>query len=86
MPYGWHDGGWGVLWMILSWALIVAIVVLVVRTFSSGSPNRSDRTDDPWAILDQRFARGEISEDEYRERTRVLEEKRGQARSRRGGT
>ena len=26
MPYGWHDGGWGVLWMILSWGLIVAIM------------------------------------------------------------
>ena len=76
MPYGWHDGGWGVLWMILSWALIVAIVFLVVRAFSSGSPDRSDRIDDPQAILDERFARGEISEDEYRERTRVLGEAR----------
>ena len=76
MRYGWHDGGWGILWMILSWALIVAIVVFIVRAFSSGSPQRPDRTDDPRAIQDERFARGEISEDEYRERTRVLEETR----------
>ncbi|HEX6580512.1 MAG TPA: SHOCT domain-containing protein [Actinomycetota bacterium] len=76
MPYGWHDGGWGVLWMILSWALIIAIVVLVVRAFSSGSSDRLDRTNDPRAILDERFARGEISEDEYRGRTSVLEETR----------
>lgn len=76
MPYGWHDGGWGVLWMILSWALIVAIVVFVVRAFSTGSPDRSERAEDPRAILDERFARGEISEDEYRERTRVLKETR----------
>ena len=76
MPYGWHDGGWGVLWMIASWALIVAIVVFLVRAFSGSSPDRSERTDDPRAILDERFARGEISEDEYRERARVLEETR----------
>ena len=75
MPYGWHDGGWGVLWMIGSWALVVAIVVLVVRAFTS----RSERPQQPKgarAILDERFARGEISEDEYRERSRVLEESR----------
>lgn len=76
MPYGWHDGGWA-FWMILSWALIVAIVVLVVRAFSSGgSSERSERTRDPRAILDERFARGEISEDEYRERTSALNETR----------
>ena len=76
MPYGWHDGGWGILWMILSWALIAAIVVVLVRAFSPVSSDRSGRIDDPKAILDERFARGEISEDEYRERTRVLDETR----------
>lgn len=76
MPYGWHDGGWGVLWMIASWAFIVAVVVFAVRAFSPGSSDRSGRIDDPRAILDERFARGEISEDEYRERRRVLEEAR----------
>lgn len=74
MPYGWHDGGWGVLWMIASWALIVAIVVFAIRAFST--PDRSERTEGPKAILDERYARGEISEDEYRERARVLEESR----------
>jgi putative membrane protein len=76
MPYGWHDGGWGFLWMIGSWVVIVAIVVFAVRAFSSGSPERSGRATDPRSILDERFARGEISEEEYRERKRVLEETR----------
>lgn len=75
MPYGWHDGGWGVLWMVLSWAVIVAIVVFAVRALSPGSTDRSGNVD-PRAILDERFARGEISEQEYRERRRVLEEAR----------
>lgn len=73
MPYGWHDGGWGFVWMILSWALIVAIVVFVIRAFSQGSSGSSDRDQDPLKILDERFARGEISEEEYRERRRVLQ-------------
>ncbi|HZD16835.1 MAG TPA: SHOCT domain-containing protein [Actinomycetota bacterium] len=73
---GWSDGGWGFLWMILSWGLIVAIVVFVVRAFSSGSSDRRSRAAEPRAILDERFARGEMSEDEYRERRRVLEEQR----------
>lgn len=75
MPYGWHDGGWGVVWMILSWALIVAIVVFVIRAFSQPSTGTgtSSRDRDALQILDERFARGEISEDEYRERKRVLQ-------------
>ena len=76
MMYGWHDGGWGVFWMILSWVVIVAIVALLVRVFASGwsSPSKGQR--DPRQILDERFAQGEISEEEYRDRKRVLDESR----------
>jgi len=72
MPYGWHDGGWGILWMIASWALIVALVVWLVRSFSGGGPGRTERKPSPLDILDERFARGEISEEEYEERRRTL--------------
>lgn len=75
MPFGWHDGGWGVVWMILSWALVAAIIVLVVRAFSSGSARSEKHSGDPArTILDERFARGEISEEEHRERRRVLDD------------
>lgn len=74
MPYGWDDGGWGLLWMILSWVLIAAIVVLVVRALSPGSPQSPHGQRGAREILDERYARGEIPEDEYRERTRLLEE------------
>jgi putative membrane protein len=74
MMWGWN-GGWGVFWMILSWVVIVAVVVLVVRamgcSWSSSVPPRNARE-----ILDERFARGELSEEEYRERRRILEENR----------
>lgn len=75
MPYGWHDGGWGFLWMILVWAIFLAIVVVFVRAaFPSGG--RDERSRGAREILAERFARGEISEDEYRERKRVLDESR----------
>lgn len=74
--YGWNDGGWGILWMIVSWAVIVGIVVLIVRAFSGGASSPSERRRDPRGILDERFARGEISEEEYRDRKRVLDESR----------
>ncbi len=74
MPYGWMTG-WGVFWMVFSWALIALIVFLLVRAVSgsssSGSPERADHR-----ILAERFARGEISEQEYRERKKVLDETR----------
>lgn len=63
-----HMGGWGWFWgtlMMLTWvAVIVAVVWLVTRG------TRRDEPGPPRAreILDERYARGELSTDEYRER------------------
>ena len=74
MPYGWHNGGWGVLWMIVSWGLIALVVFLLVRAVAGGPSDRSERPKDARQILEERFARGEISEEEYRDRRGVLDE------------
>ena len=73
MPmWGWHDGWswWAmVLSMVVFWALVVAGIVLVVRAV--GRPARPRSGDDGASgrrILDERFARGEIDEAEYRSR------------------
>ena len=76
MMYGWNNGGWGIFWMILSWVVFVAIVVLLVRAFAGGWSSPSEGRRDPRQILDERLARGEISEGEYRDRKRVLDELR----------
>lgn len=50
-----------------AWALIMVFAVwLLIR-----EPHRDDR-DDPAAILRARFARGEITEEEYRRATAAL--------------
>ncbi len=74
---GWyHDGtGWGgwlvmALAMVAFWALVVLAVVALFRGVTQGRGLGSQQ--DPMEILDQRFARGEIDEDEYHARAAVL--------------
>lgn len=70
--YGHGMGGWGFVLMTISqvlfWALIIVGVVALVRYLSRrtrdmGSPGASRQT--PEQLLAERFARGEISEEEY---------------------
>ena len=75
---GWyHDGaGWGgwlvmTIAMIAFWAMVIVAVVVLFRGNKSGDEESSPRQD-PMDILDQRFARGEIDEDEYHARSAVL--------------
>lgn len=83
----WYDhdvNGWGYALMTISmlafWALVITGVVLLVRQFG-----RTDRTDGsptaprtPEQLLAERFALGEIDEDEYTSRLAAL---RGQMRA-----
>jgi putative membrane protein len=72
---GWMGGGW--LWMVLLTIAFVLVIAWAVRgTAGSGGSQRStsDRSDRPTALeaLDMRFAKGEISEDEYKNMRRTL--------------
>ncbi len=71
--YMWH-GGWifGPFMMILFLALIVAAVVFLVRWLTSSNGRPPASRSDALAILQERFARGEIDKDEYDERRRIL--------------
>jgi putative membrane protein len=69
-------GGWivGALMMLLFWGGLVALVVFLVRGFGSRpSQGHEQKRPDATEILAERFARGEISEDEFEQRKRVLE-------------
>lgn len=75
---GWyHDGpGWGgwvlmTLMMVGFWALVVFAVIALFRGTRADGEWSPDRRD-PTQILDERFARGEIDEDEYHARSAVL--------------
>jgi putative membrane protein len=80
MPgYGGGMGGWGWMFMSLSTlvflALIAGVVWLIVRATATGSTSsRSPATGSAPAreILAERYARGEIDEQEYQQRLRTL--------------
>jgi putative membrane protein len=70
--------GWGWLFGLLLLAGIVALIVLIVRLTADGS-RRSGSTQEQdagrqraRAILDERYARGEIDTAEYEERLRTM--------------
>jgi putative membrane protein len=76
----WGDGwGWG--WiagglvMLVFWGGLIALVVYVVRGGARSSRVGNEQiTHDARNILAERFARGEISEEEFEQRKRVLEQ------------
>jgi putative membrane protein len=72
---GW-GGGWMWLWGVAMMAGFVALVVWLARansaTSASSVPPR-DPTDRAKEILAERFAKGELSTDEYRERVSELQ-------------
>lgn len=62
---GWMSG-WMVIWLFVGLAVLalaVAATVWLVRNMSSGTPRRE---------LDLRYARGDITSDEYQERRQRL--------------
>jgi putative membrane protein len=76
MGYGW-DGWGGGFWMFGGLLLMIGVVVLVVwavMTMSRGghAPNRDWSRPTPNEILRERFARGEISEQEFEQAKKVL--------------
>lgn len=78
---GWRDGfghmmwgGYGIfggLMMLVFWGVVIALIVFAVRWLSDGraGPGRRDAMD----TLRERFAAGEIDEEEFNRRKRVLE-------------
>ncbi len=70
---GW--GGWvlGPLMMVLVLALVAAAIALFLRLFGVLGPvNRSNRVNAALDLLDARFARGEIDDEEYARRKKAL--------------
>ena len=79
-PWGWHMwwGVWGVgmmLFMLLFWALVVAGVVAILRWMfgRSGPAGRADRPDRALEILKERYAKGELTRDQFQAMRRDLE-------------
>jgi putative membrane protein len=83
MAWYWHghDGGVGtwlwLAWMVLFWGGLLAAGVYFIRR----RPTHVDAGPDAEDVLAERYARGEIDDDEYRQRRAVLHEHRNRERA-----
>jgi putative membrane protein len=78
---GWYGPGMGASGMVLMalssvmfWALMVVALVVLGRAFGWFAPGTTRTVGAPAArnVLDERYARGEIDDDEYQRRLRTL--------------
>jgi putative membrane protein len=69
-----HDGpGWWIVFVPLFWFAVIAGIVLLLRSRGGWGPLRvGSHRQSALDVLDDRYARGEIDVDEYRERRSVL--------------
>lgn len=81
---GWHEpmpwmgwGGWwfGPLTLVVALAVLILAVIGLARLFSGGRAKRASQ-DGPVDVLRERFARGEIDEEEFEARRKALNRSR----------
>ena len=65
-----HDGmGWwmlfGSIWFVVFWGLIIWAVVTMVSKLGGDQSRQAPREESPLDIAKRRYARGEISKEEY---------------------
>ncbi|WP_418282666.1 SHOCT domain-containing protein [Halorubrum sp. DTA98] len=65
--FGGTMGLWGLLWMGLLLAIPLALVVVLTRRSEDGTDER------PLSVLRERYARGELSDEEFERRREQLE-------------
>ena len=63
-------GGW--IFMILFWGLIILGIVYLVKIPLSGSSTEAKKSESAQEVLEKRFARGEMSKEEFEDAMAVL--------------
>lgn len=71
-----HDGwGWGMvfggIWMILFWGSVIALIIWGVNRWTKRGGSASKQT--PLEIARERYARGEITKEQYEQIKKDLE-------------
>ncbi|WP_106450788.1 SHOCT domain-containing protein [Trichococcus alkaliphilus] len=74
--YGYNMmGGWGIFLMIILLVILIVIIVYAVMKLVQGGSNAgttSNGRDEALEILNQRYAKGELSDEEYQQKKKIL--------------
>ena len=69
--------GFGGIFMIVFWILIILGGVYLVKTLAGGVSSGKEKMESPEDVLKKRFARGEMSKEEFEAAMAVLKQNRG---------
>ena len=69
--FGWFGHGFGWLFMVLVWVLVIVGIVTLINWAAASSAPRGET---PLEIIKARYARGEIGKEEYERMRRELQE------------
>ncbi|MCK0191942.1 SHOCT domain-containing protein [Arenibacter sp. F20364] len=61
--------------MMYGWVIVLVVLVLGIWMYVGKNGNTLKRKQKPMDILDERFAKGQISKEEYEEQKRMLNSK-----------
>jgi len=61
--------------MMYWWILVLAVIILGIFFYAGKNGNKRRKRENPKNILDRRFAKGEISKEEYEEQKQIINSK-----------
>ena len=67
----WHGAGFGGGFMWIFWILVIIAIVMLIRA-AGRSSNSGEHRETPLEILEKRYARGEIDDEEFAHQKREL--------------
>lgn len=76
MGFGFGMGGIGLIWMLLFWVGLIALAIWLVSLLFPAVRNTDESKNEPVSareILKARYARGEISKEEYQEMLQTIQ-------------
>jgi putative membrane protein len=68
---GWEMGGFGWLFMVVFWALVIWGIVLLVKAVMSSTKSEG-KTETALELLKKRYASGEINKEEFEEKKKDI--------------
>jgi putative membrane protein len=77
MMWGWNNGAWQGGWwmagMMVFWIAVIGIGIWLIVRLTDRRGEQNPKTESARAILDRRFASGELNAEQYAEARRLLE-------------